>query len=276
MKTLQCKSNNVLLSQYISDNSTFGYFKIKKLIANGEVKVNGKRTRQDVGLTIGDEIVVYADEQLPQLEVVFQDENVLFVNKPVGVEVLGDKSLESMARLVFGDQNINACNRLDRNTTGIVCFAKNSKSYDELLRCFKHHLVDKTYHAMVYGVPKQKQAKLTAFLFKNAKQSKVFISSVKKEGYLPIETHYKVIDNFGNHSKLEIGLVTGRTHQIRAHMASIGHPVLGDGKYSTNEINKKFDFKTQALCAVEYKFKFENSSYLSYLNNKTIKIKAPF
>ena len=264
------------LSQYICDNTTFGFFKIKKLVANGEVKVNGKRTKQDVTLCVGDEIVIYADEQLPQLDVVFQDENVLFVNKPVGIEVLGEKSLESMARLVFANENINACNRLDRNTTGIVCFAKNQKAYDELLRCFKNHLVDKTYHAMIYGVPKQKQAVLKAFLFKDAKQSKVYISAVKKTGSLPIETHYKVVDDFGNHSKVQIALVTGRTHQIRAHMASIGHPVLGDGKYGTNEINKKFSYKTQALCATEYKFRFENTSFLNYLNNKIIKIKAPF
>jgi len=276
LKTFQCKNNGVILSQCIADNSTFGYFKIKKLISGGEVKVNGKRTRQDVSLSAGDEIIVYADDKAVELDVVFQDENVLFVNKPVGLEVQGEKSLENMARQSFGNQNINACNRLDRNTTGIVCFAKNQKSYNELLRCFKHHLVEKTYNAVVYGVPKQKQAKLTAFLFKDAKNSKVYISSVKKDGYLPIETRYKVIDSFGNHAKLEIGLITGRTHQIRAHMASIGHPVLGDGKYSTNEINKKFDFKTQALCAVEYKFHFENTSFLSYLNNQTIKIKAPF
>ena len=268
MKTFQCKNNGVLLSQYIADNSTFGYFKIKKLIAGGEVKVNGKRTKQDVSLTFGDEIIVYADDKAIELDIVFHDENVLFINKPVGVEVQGAKSLESMARQSFGNDQINACNRLDRNTTGIVCFAKNEKSYNELLRCFKHHLVEKTYHAMVSGVPKQKQARLCAFLFKDAKNSKVYVSSVKKNGYLPIETIYRVVEDFGNHSKLEIGLVTGRTHQIRAHMASIGHPVLGDGKYGTNEINKKFGFKTQALCAVEYKFKFENTSFLSYLNNK--------
>ena len=276
MKTFQCKKNGVLLSQCIADNSTFGYFKIKKLISGGEVKINGKRTKQDVNLFAGDEIIVYADDKAIQLDIVFQDENVLFLNKPVGLEVQGEKSLENMARLALFNDKINACNRIDRNTTGIVCFSKNEKSYNELLRCFKHHLVEKTYNAVVYGVPKQKEARLSAFLFKDAKNSKVFISSVQKNGYLPIETTYKVIDNFGNHAKLEIGLVTGRTHQIRAHMASIGHPVLGDGKYSTNEINKKFDFKTQALCAVEYKFKFENTSFLSYLNNKTIKIKAPF
>lgn len=276
MKTFQCKNNGILLSQCIADNSTFGYFKIKKLISGGEVKVNGKRTRQDVNLSVGDEIIVYADDKTIELDIVFHDENVLFINKPAGIEVQGLKSLESMARQAFRNDQINACNRLDRNTTGIVCFAKNEKSYNELLRCFKHHLLEKTYHAMVFGVPKQKQARLCAFLFKDAKNSKVFISSVKKNGYLPIETTYRVIEDFGNHSKLEIGLVTGRTHQIRAHMASIGYPVLGDGKYGTNEINKKFGFKTQALCAVEYKFRFENTSFLGYLNNKTIKIKAPF
>lgn len=276
MEVLNCPTENALLSQFIADNMYLGFFKIKKLISSGQVKVNGVRMRTDGRLAKGDEVIVYADSAKIQIKVVYQDDNVLFAEKPVGIEVLGEQGFESRVNKFYNTVNIKAVNRLDRNTSGIVCFAKNQNSYNELLSCFKQRQVDKFYETLCYGVPKQKRADLKAFLFKDAKQSRVYISNVKKMGYLPIETIYIVIKEYANYSRLRVLLVTGRTHQIRAHLAFIGHPVLGDGKYSTNQINDKFDFKTQALCAVEYKFKLPAESFLSYLNNTEIKTVAPF
>ena len=276
VEKLSCTTDNTLLSEFISDKMSLGFYKIKKLISGGQVKVNGVRTRADARLEKGDEVVVYADSVKLKINVVYRDDNVLFVEKPSGMEVLGEKSLESLVNKFFCASDIKAVNRLDRNTTGIVCFAKNQKSLEQLLNCFKQRQVDKFYEALVYGIPKQKQADLKAFLFKDAKQSRVYVSEVKKTGYLPIETIYKVKEEYGNYSRLQIKLVTGRTHQIRAHMAYIGHPILGDGKYSSNKINGLFPFKSQALCAVEYKFKLPAESFLSYLNNIVIKTKAPF
>lgn len=275
MKKLVCQ-NQTALSDFLSGQTYFGFFKIKKLIEGGEVKVNGVRTRGDILLQSGDRVVVYADDKPPEVVIVYQDDNVLFAQKPVATEVVGEKSLESLLRLTLDDGGITAVNRLDRNTVGIVCFAKNQKSCDELISCFKNRQVDKFYEALVYGVPTKKQAELKAFLFKDAKQSRVYVSDVKKQGCLPIETHYAVKEVYDGYCRLSVKLITGRTHQIRAHLAHIGHPVLGDGKYSSNEVNKRFGFKTQALCAAQYKFRLPADSFLGYLNDITIKMKVPF
>lgn len=169
-----------------------------------------------------------------------------------------------------------AVNRLDRNTSGIVCFALNEKSRAELEKCFRDRLVTKKYRALVVGVPEPPHAVLRAFLFKDAKKSRVYISDVRKTGYVPIETEYFVTDKHDGFCGVEIILHTGRTHQIRAHMAHIGHPVVGDGKYSSAAVNRRFGRDTQALAAVEYRFHLPPDSFLGYLNSAVIKIDAPF
>lgn len=272
MKELVCREEKTL-SRLLED-AGIGFFKSKKLIADGQTKVNGVRTRQDVSLKVGDVVIVYVKDAAPSYKIVYCDESVLFVFKPAGKETQGEASLQNELR--FDYPSARAVNRLDRNTCGIVCFALTDEAEQELTRCFKEKQVKKFYEALVFGTPKPKEARLDAFLFKDAKKSMVYVSDVKKIGYMPITTEYRVIEEHDDFCRLLVSPVTGRTHQIRAHLAHIGHPILGDGKYGSNRVNDRFPFKTQALCAVEYKFDLPQSSPLAYLDTLKIKIKAPF
>ena len=137
-------------------------------------------------------------------------------------------------------------------------------------------VIDKYYKCTVIGILDKKQDTLKDYLFKDNRKSMVYVSNTKKTGYREIITSYKVLneDKKDNVSILEVKLHTGRTHQIRAHLAHIGHPILGDGKYGNNEINKKFNKKTQELCAYKIKFNFTtDSDILNYLKEKEITIK---
>ena len=162
------------------------------------------------------------------------------------------------------------CHRLDRNTTGLVLYAKNKESLDILLSKFKNHEIEKHYLAWVYGIPKEKHKRLEAYLFKDNKKSMVYISDVFKKGYQKIITTYTILEKKkDNTSILDVEIETGRTHQIRAHLAHIGYPIIGDGKYGKNEINKTFNRRTQMLCSYKLKFNFKNDSgLLEYLKGK--------
>ena len=159
--------------------------------------------------------------------------------------------------------------RLDRNTMGLVVYALNKTAEKELLESFKVREIDKTYNCIVVGTLKQQSAKLKAFLFKDAKKSLVYISNTQKQGYLPIETHYQVLKTMGELSLLEVKLVTGRTHQIRAHLAFLKTPILGDGKYGYNKVNRRYRVKTQLLCCTKITFHFKQGS-LKYLDGKSV------
>lgn len=144
-----------------------------------------------------------------------------------------------------------------------------------MLDKFKNREIKKHYNCLVYGKMPKKEDTLIAYLFKDAKKSQVYISDVPKKGYVKIITSYKVIEYFNNNtSLLDITLHTGRTHQIRAHLAYIGYPIIGDGKYGVNEINKKFDAKTQKLCACSIEFSFlSDAGLLEYLNKMKFEVK---
>ena len=249
-----------------------------KALRKKDIRINDIKINENKMVHYGDNITVYIVDELlyknTNIEKVYEDNNILVVNKPHGIEVTGNNSLTSTLEKEY--TYIAPCHRLDRNTTGLVLFAKNEESLNILLNKFKNHEIEKHYLAKVYGIPKVNSQNLKAYLFKDNKKSLVYISDISKKGYVPIETSYTLLDKNTkeNYSILDIELHTGKTHQIRAHLAHIGLPIIGDGKYGINEVNKKFGCKIQLLCSYILKFNFNaDSGILNYLNHKKIVLK---
>lgn len=269
------KLNTILLKEFpsLSVNSIY------KALRKKDIRINNIKVNENVTVHKGDSINVYITDDILfgssiKFEKVFEDDNIIVVNKPAGVEVTGPQSLSSMLTKMYGF-SILPCHRLDRNTSGLTLFAKNQQSQNILFEKFKNHEIEKHYICRVYGIPKEKHKILTAYLFKDTKKSMVYINDSPKKGYQNIITEYTVISTnlSDNTSILEVILHTGRTHQIRAHLAHIGYPIIGDGKYGINEINKKFKSKTQELRSYILKFKFSSdASVLNYLNGFEIKL----
>lgn len=277
------KYNNKKLNNFILDN--FKSLKssiLFKALRKKDIKVNGSRVSENIIIHTGDEVLIFIDDKFlfgdisSSIKVIFEDSNILVVFKPKNISVTADKysepTLTDLAKKQFG-QNLEPCHRLDRNTTGLVLFAKTNDALKILLEKFKNKEIEKHYKALVYGIPDENHKILKSYLFKDNKKSIVYISDVAKKGYLEIITEYTLIsaNKKENTSILDINLHTGRTHQIRAHLAHIGHPIIGDGKYGINEINKKFGIKTQELSSYKIKFNFtKDANILEYLNGTEI------
>lgn len=278
--TVPPKYDNKKINTFLLD--TFDNLKqstLYKALRQKDIRINNIRINSNETIHVGDKIKVFIIDELlfssTNINIIYEDENILALNKSSGIEVVGDNSLTTQVQEKY--PTAMPCHRLDRNTSGLILFAKNEFALNILLEKFEKHEIQKFYKCKVWGIPNKKHEILNSYLFKDSSKSQVYISDTNKKGYREIITEYKVVSSNvqSNTSVLEVILHTGRTHQIRAHLAHIGYPIIGDGKYGINEINKKFNKKTQELFSYKIVFNFSSSSgILDYLNHKTIEIKG--
>ncbi len=277
---------------------------IYKSLRKDCVKVNGKHVKEGYKTVEGDEIRFYIKDEFfevhspeqdflsvtPRLDIVYEDENILLVNKPAGMVVHEDESgtpntliahiqayLYQKGEYKPEEEQTFApalCNRIDRNTSGIVISAKNAESLRILNQKIKDRELTKLYLCLAFGAFEKKSAVLDGHLKKDERTKTVTVSSKKFADAKQIRTKYTVLGYKNGISLLEVDLLTGRTHQIRAHLAHIGHPLVGDGKYGKNADNKKANRKHQALCSYKLTFHFTtDAGILNYLNHKTFSVK---
>lgn len=278
-----------------------------KYLRTKYIKLNGKKVQPDVFLNEGDVLTLYIRDEFfetkkdydflkagKELSIVYEDENIILIDKKVGVICHQDNRYDADAlnlrvlRYLYekheydpeADKSFTPalCNRIDRNTGGIVIAAKNAEALRVMNQKIRDNELQKYYMCIVKGCPKPKHAVLTAYHFKDESTNTVTISDKPQEGYKKIITEYTVIKPSSALSVCEVLLHTGRTHQIRAHMAHIGHPLLGDEKYGDKKLNLKYHMKRQALYSYKLRFTFTTpAGCLNNLNGQTFEVKeVPF
>ena len=257
-------------------------YALREAFRKRDVKVNGQRVGLDALVVPGAEVKIYTrdlDTLKPVAPVLYEDEKVLVVFKPAGISCEADnKGGKSLPEALLGQKPELKiapllCHRLDNPTEGLIVLAKDPHTQEVLQDAFRSHSVHKEYICLVCGTPEPSHAVLEHYLIKEAKHARVRVTPHASADAKEIVTEYTVIEK-GERARLRIRLHTGRTHQIRAHMAFVGHPVLGDDQYGDREANKYFKARKLMLCSA--KLRFDLTGELAYLNDVNLECKPTF
>lgn len=276
----------------------------QKYIRLKRIKLNGKRADRSTHLCAGDLLQLYINDEffdtpsqenaylkvaVPKLNIIYEDEHILLVDKKPGQAVhphdgaeYGKTLIDHIQAYLYAKNEWKPkeehaftpalCNRIDRNTGGIVLAAKTADALRILNQKIKDREIDKRYLCIVHGTPKPSVGSIKGYIFKDAKKNQVYFTKTSQQGSKSAETKYKILQSKNGLSLIECELITGRTHQIRASFASIGFPLLGDGKYG--KLDKEITRKYQALYSYKLTFCFStDAGCLNYLNNKTFEVK---
>lgn len=273
-----------------------------KYLRKKAIKVNGKKQEISYRLQENDVVTLYINDEFfctetpeflkvlsrYQLDIIYEDDNILLIDKKPSLLVHEDENEKTHTLINYilaylyekGEYDPNKensftpalCNRIDKNTGGIVIAAKNAAAGREIYEIIKNRHIEKYYLTLVHGQMPKNHDILNAYHKKDPKLNQVYITDKALENYKPIKTGYKVLRSNEKLSLLEVQLFTGRTHQIRAHLSHIGHPIVGDNKYGTQSINADLPFKYQALYAYKLKFNVNDDSPLHYLNGKVFTV----
>ena len=251
-----------------------------------DVKLDGKRVPKDARISAGQELQIFYSDipEVDPLSVVYEDDDVLLVNKAAGISVEPDSGggisltelcLRHVRLLNPESQPPAACHRLDNQTCGLLLFAKNPRSRDILEDVFRRRTLDKRYTCLVRGTMKPPEATCKAYLVKHAREGRVSVFDHEVPGSRLILTAYRTLSQEGQLSRLEVHLITGRTHQIRAHMAALGHPLLGDDLYGDRAFNRQMKAQGKLmLCASS--LCLDTQGRLPALDGVTFTIPCPF
>ena len=247
-------------------------FVIRDAFAHHDVKMDGKRVAADQAPAPGAEVRVYTlwEAELP---VVYEDGNVLLINKPAGISCEDDgRGGMTVQSLLAGKAVI--CHRLDNQTCGLLIAARNAETEAALLQAFRDRTLTKRYECLVKGILRPAAQTATAYILRDESLGRMRVVSHASPEARPIATEYETLEESDGISRLLVTLLTGRTHQIRAHLAALQHPILGDDVYGDRAFNQRRNVRRLMLCSTE--LTLNAGGVLSYLDGRVFRISAPF